>query len=218
MRGGPRRLDLRGGGDDDALAPVVRHLEDGGLVAYPTETVYGFGCALRADALDALRRLKRGGGDKPFLVLLPDAEAAAALRWTEEARELARIFWPGALTLVLADPGATFPPGVRSVTGGVAVRVPGHPLARALAAGAGGLTSTSANAPGAEPARDGAGALDAARALGADERMWVLDAGTLPASAASTIVDCTGDAPVVLREGSIPRTRLRCALPEIDGR
>lgn len=220
MKGEPRRLDVRDTGpDDESLAPVVRHLQEGGLVACPTDTVYGFGCALEPGGLASLRGLKRREEAKPFLVLVADAAGAAGLVWNDDARELARAFWPGALTLVLADPGATFPDGVRGPAGGVAVRVPAHPLARGLAARLqGGLTSTSANPPGGVSARDGEGALAAALALGADEHLWVLDAGTLPASPPSTIVDCTGAAPVVLREGAIPLARLRCALPGIDGR
>lgn len=220
MSPSPRRVDLRGSGaDDEALAPVVEHLRGGGLLAYPTETVYGFGCALDREPLAGLAHLKRRAETKPFLVLVPDADTTRGLAWTDEARELADIFWPGALTLVLSDPEATFPPGVRSDAGGVAVRVSAHPVAAALARGLGdGLTSTSANLPGVAPARDAREALAAARELGADARLWVLDAGTLPPSPPSTIVDCTGATPVVVREGAIPLDRLRCALPRIDGR
>ncbi len=218
--GGPRRLDVRGEVVDDlALAPVVQHLLADGLLAYPTETVYGFGCALRPAALRALGALKRRGDDSPFLVLLPHAGAAPGLTWTEAARELAALFWPGGLTLVLDDPANTFPEGVRSAAGGVAVRVSPHPLARALPELLGGpITSTSANVPGEPGARSGTDALEAGRRLGGDEKLWVLDAGTLPPSPPSTIVDCTGAVPVVLREGAVPLARLRCAVPEIDGR
>ncbi|MBW3535384.1 MAG: threonylcarbamoyl-AMP synthase [Gemmatimonadetes bacterium] len=219
MSGGPIRLDLRGTEPDaDALAPVALHLRGGGLAAYPTETVYGFGCALHGEALEALAHLKRREGHKPFLLLVSDASAVPALAWTDEARELARIFWPGSLTLVLADPDATFPEAVRSAAGGVAVRVSAHPVARTLTSLLDGpLTSTSANAPGMAPAGHGEAAMAAARALGADERMWVLDAGALPPSPSSTIVDCTGPTPAVLREGATPLARLRCVLPGIDG-
>jgi len=145
-------------------------------------------------------------------------DEVASLRWSEEARELARIFWPGAVTLVLADPAGIFPPGVRNSAGGVAVRVSPHPLVGVLLEELGApLTSTSANAPGEPPARSGAEAARAAEALGAGQEMLVLDAGTLPASGPSTIVDCTGARPVVVREGSVPLQRLRCALPDIHG-
>ncbi len=162
--------------------------------------------------------LKRRDADKPLLVLVRDADEVARLAWTAEARELAGIFWPGAVTLVLGDPLGIFPPGIRSPAGSVAVRVSPHPLVRALLERfEEPLTSTSANAPGTAPARSGEEALAAARALGAGAEMLVLDAGTLPGSGPSTIVDCTGARPVVVREGTVPLHRLRCALPDIHG-
>ncbi len=216
----PRILDLRATPAADAdLGPVAEHVRGGGLLAYPTETVYGFGGACTAESVNRLGALKHRGEGKPLLVVVRGPDEVAGLRWTEDARELARIFWPGALTLVLGDPEGIFPPGVRSPTGSVAVRVSPHPLVGVLLERMGApLTSTSANVPGEPPARSGAEAARAAEALGAGEEMLVLDAGTLPASGPSTIVDCTGARPVVVRDGSVPLERLRCALPEIHGR
>jgi len=220
LTGVPRILDLRGTPPEAAeLGPVVEHVHGGGLLAYPTETVYGFGGACTAESVARLGALKRREEGKLLLVVVRGPDEVAALRWTEEARELARIFWPGAVTLVLDDPAGIFPPGVRSPKGGVAVRVSPHPLVAVILERLGvPLTSTSANVPGEPPARSGAEAARAAEALGAGEEMLVLDAGTLPTSGPSTIVDCTGARPVVLREGSVPLQRLRCALPDIHGR
>ncbi len=228
MSGIPRVLDLRAdlaaGGAEHAglslaLRPVVDHLRAGGLLAYPTETVYGFGAAATPEGVAAVAGLKRRVGDRPLLVLVPDADAVGALAWTDEACELADVFWPGAVTLVLGDPGGIFPSGIRSPAGSVAVRVSPHPFVRALLEGWGApLTSTSANVPGTAPARSGEGALAAARALAAGAEMLVIDGGTLPESGPSTIVDCTGTRPVVVREGTVPLHRLRCALPDIHGR
>jgi L-threonylcarbamoyladenylate synthase len=214
---GPKRLDFRAwDGSDDELGDVISHLESGGLVAHPTETVYGFGGLVQEDALDRLARLKRRDAEKPYLLLVPDEQAVARLAWTHEARELASVFWPGALTLVLGDPERSFPPGVRGSSGGVAVRRTSHPLARRLVELLGvPITSTSANAPGAPPAASGQEAAAAAATLGAGEELWVLDVGGLPASAPSTIVDCTGPSPRVLRAGQTPVKRLRCVLPGI---
>ena len=215
----PRSIDLRAWqpGDDEALAPVVAHLRAGGLIAYPTETVYGFGGRLEPGALARLTALKGRDPEKPFLLLVPDERAVARLAWTEPARELAGVFWPGALTLVLADPDGSFPPGVRSPAGAVAVRRSSHPLARRLVELLGEpITSTSANAPGAAPAASGEEARAAGLALGGAEDLWVLDVGGLPESAPSTIVDCTGEAPRILRAGSTPVRRIRCVLPGIE--
>jgi L-threonylcarbamoyladenylate synthase len=198
------------------LGAAAAHVRGGGVLGYPTETVYGFGGACTPEGVEALARLKRRERHKPFLVLAPSVEALSGLAWSEEARTLAGIFWPGAVTLVLSDPDGAFPPGIRSEAGTVAVRVSPHPVVQALmAAGTGAMTSTSANAPGHPPARTGAEARDAAIALGGGEEVLVLDAGPLPPSGPSTLVDCTASEPRVLREGTVPVARLRCALPQI---
>ncbi len=216
----PTLLDLRGTlPTPPELAPVADHLRGGGLLAYPTETVYGFGGLCTPAEVERVRDLKRRTVDRPLLVLVRDAEATAGLRWSDDARELASIFWPGALTLILSDPERAFPEGVRSAEGGVAVRVSPHPLVAALLELLPTpLTSTSANAHGEAPARSAEEALHAAVTLGAGEEMLVVDGGHLPPSGPSTIVDCTGPAPVVIREGTLPVSRLRCALPALHAR
>ncbi len=214
---GPRRLDFRADPWDDALlGAVVEHLRAGGLVTYPTETVYGFGGRAAPEPVEAVLALKGRGPKKPLLLLVSDVESVEDLGWTDEARTLADVFWPGALTLVLADPDRRFPPGVRSPDGGVAVRRTPHPLARALVERLGEpLTSTSANRSGEEPARRGDEAWSLLRGLGCGDEMWLLDGGPLPPSEPSTIVDCTGPELRVLREGAVLVSRLRCAGPEI---
>jgi L-threonylcarbamoyladenylate synthase len=184
-----------------------RHLREGGLIAYPTETVYGFGCALMPGPLRRLSRLKGRGPDQPFLVLIRNPDDVGELAWTDAARRLAAAFWPGPLTLALADPGRRFPDAVRSRSGTVAVRVSPHPAAAQVLEACGGpVTSTSANRPGDPPSLD-AGA--AGRAFGADERRaLVLDGGSLPPSQPSTILDCSGGAPRLLRAGALPITEI----------
>jgi tRNA threonylcarbamoyl adenosine modification protein (Sua5/YciO/YrdC/YwlC family) len=213
----PERLDLRADPEAD-LARVVQHLRAGGLIAYPTETVYGVGGSTAEEAVARLSRLKSREPDKPFLLLVESMRAVEGLRWTPEARELARAFWPGSLTLVLEDPVGIFPRWVSDQDGrAVGVRVSPHPLvARLLREVGGPLTSTSLNVPGEPPASSGSEAVEVVRRLG-DRDVLVLDAGTLPRSGPSTVVDCTGEEPVVLREGSIPTRRLRCAIPRIHG-
>lgn len=216
----PRRLDLRDRPPDDvAVEELVEHVRSGGVLVHPTETVYGFGSRAQGTGLERVRGLKGRGSDHPVLLLLPDTGVVERLRWTPEARELARVFWPGALTLLLGDPDGLFGPGVRSREGAVGVRRTGHPLTARLVEALGEpLTSTSANVPGEPPARDAGEAWTAARRLGAGDETWVMDVGTLPASAPSTIVDCSGARPRVVRAGAIPVERLRCLLPEIHER
>ncbi len=214
----PRLLEVWGEPpDQDLLEVVARHLEGGGLVAMPTETVYGFGCALQEAALKEVKRLKGRGPGKPFLVLIPGAESVPDLSWTPEAREFASVFWPGALTLVLKDPKRRFPRGVRSVVDTVAVRVSPHPVAKGVVEALGApVASTSANPPGGVPALTAREARETAAALGAGSDLWVLDSGPLRPSASSTIIDCSGPEPVVKRAGAIPVNRLRCVLPGLS--
>jgi L-threonylcarbamoyladenylate synthase len=217
VTGWPRTLDLRA--DPDApLAEAVAHVAAGGLVAYPTETVYGLGGAIEQAAVERVRALKGREPGKPLIALVASSETVSRLRWTGAARTLASAFWPGPLTLVLEDPLGIFPVGVRDEdTQAVGVRVSPHPVVARLLEGLGGpLTSTSLNVPGEPPAQSGSAAVDAVRRLGGRD-VLVLNAGTLAPSPPSTVVDCTGEEPVVIREGAVPKSRLRCAVPEIHG-
>ncbi|MFC1660710.1 L-threonylcarbamoyladenylate synthase [Gemmatimonadota bacterium] len=212
-----RTLLVRGDAPDSfLLAEAAEHLREGGLVALPTETVYGFGCALQEQAIRKIQALKGRGPDRPFLILVPDRASVDGLAWTPEAEELARVFWPGALTLILRDPRGLFPEGIRSPRGSVAVRLSPHPVANGLVQALGEpMTSTSANQPGDRPALSAPEARVTALALGAGSEFWVLDGGPLDPSLPSTIVDFSAPTPVVSRIGAIPLNRLRCTLPEI---
>ena len=213
----PRVIDVR---DTTRAAhtldSVLEHVSGGGLLAYPTETVYGFGGVLTRSVIEGLVALKRRDRAKPMLLLVPDREAVSDLTWTPEAIELAEVFWPGSVTLVLSDPGARYPDGVRGPAGNVAIRVSPHLLVRELVRGLGGpILSTSANRSGEAPALDAQSALGAAVAAGAGEELWVLDGGDLDPSRPSTIIDCSGPVPVVLRQGAVPLGQVRCVLPVI---
>ncbi|SUZ68870.1 uncharacterized protein METZ01_LOCUS21724, partial [marine metagenome] len=213
----PRVIDVR---DTTRAAhtldSVLEHVSVGGLLAYPTETVYGFGGVLTRSVIEGLVALKGRDRAKPMLLLVPDREAVSDLTWTPEAIELAEVFWPGSVTLVLSDPGARYPDGVRGPAGNVAIRVSPHLLVRELVRGLGGpILSTSANRSGEPPALDAQSALGAAVAAGAGEELWVLDGGDLDPSRPSTIIDCSGPVPVVLRQGAVPLGQVRCVLPGI---
>ena len=197
------------GTDEERAAAAERlesHLSNGGVVAYPTETVYGLGCGLNPKGLGRLSDFK---GGRPFLLLIRDPAAADRLQWSDAARKLARRFWPGPLTLVLPDPGYAYPSQVRGDEGGVAVRVSPHPAVPALLATAGGaITSTSANRPGDPPALNAASAAEAARNI---DDMLVLDGGALPESRPSTLVWC-GTEVRLLREGAVARQDLEAVV------
>jgi len=213
----PRRIDVRHVAPKD-LSDVIRHLRADGPIAYPTETVYGLGGVASAPAASRVRALKGRDGDKPLIVLVASRRAVEGLRWTPVAETLADAFWPGPLTLVLRDPDRVFPEEVGGGTGTVGLRVSPHPLvARLLADLDASLTSTSLNLAGEAPALTGEAARGAVRRMDGRD-VLVLDAGELPAASPSTVVDCTGGEPVVLREGSVSVARLRGVVPEIHGR
>ena len=197
-----------------ALGRVVAHLRGGGLLAYPTETVYGLGSRPRASEVRALAELKGRRPDKPFLLLVASREMAEAqgLAFNESASALARAFWPGPLTLVLPGGGGRLPDSLRGPEGGIAVRWTSHPhTARLVAVLGEPLTSTSANLPGAPPA-PGADAVarDFAAAITAGQ-LLVLDGGVLGNRPPSTVVDCTSPTPRVVRAGALPVSELRRA-------
>ena len=195
-----------------AIPTTARHLGSGGLLAYPTETVYGLGSRpLEADVA-ALAALKGRARDKPFLLLVADRLMVEAhgLRFTEAARVLADAFWPGPLTLVLSGGERHLPDALRGPEGGIAVRWTSHPAVGQLIAALGyPLTSTSANRPGGATAPGVAAiAADFAEAI-AGGRLLVLDGGVLGNVPPSTVVDCTRGQPRLVREGAIPRAELR---------
>jgi L-threonylcarbamoyladenylate synthase len=207
------RHSLRTAADGERLAPLVRaHVEQGGLVAYPTETVYGLGSAVTATGLAALARLKGRQPDKPFLMLVGNLEMLeeTGLVLSPSARALAREFWPGPLTLVLPGGTATIPDAMRGPEGGVAVRWTSHPaLAAMLQAMQLPITSTSANRPGGPTAPGMDGITQLFPEAIADGTLLLLDGGVLGNVPPSTLVDCTAPLPRMVREGAIPRRELR---------
>lgn len=195
-----------------ATAPVRAHLAQGGLLAYPTETVYGLGSAPTTAALAALSQLKGRPEGKPFLLLVSGRGMAESygLQFTPAARALSDAFWPGALTLVLAGGEGRLPDALRGPEGGIAVRHSSHRGMSALVSELGfALTSTSANRPGeaTAPGVDRLGEVFREAIEGGV--LLVLDGGVLGNVPPSTIVDCTRPASVLIREGAIPRAELR---------
>lgn len=198
-------------------ARVADHLRQGGLVAYPTETVYGFGCTLDPTALERLARLKSREGAKAFLLLVLDRSQLPGLDWTQDARRLAEAFWPGPLTLALRAL-RPFPARVTGAGGTVAVRATSHPGIRTLLAALGEpITSTSVNLPGEPPASDAEEVERVVAAVGAGDALWILDGGPLPPSPPSTIVDCSIAPPRILRHGAVTVEELRRVVDGIDG-
>ena len=209
-------LPLRDDADAARCASAVTaHLVAGGILAYPTETVYGLGTALEPDALERLARLKGREGGKPFLLLDADPQRLPGLHWTPAALLLANRFWPGPLTLaLLAD--NSFPASVQSPTATVAIRDTAHgPLRALLQQIARPITSTSANLAGGTPASTLAGLQRVLHQLAGGAAVLVLDGGSLPASLPSTVVDCSGNRARLVREGAIPLVQLSASMRQL---
>jgi len=199
---------------EGALAAVTAHLRRGGLLAYPTETVYGLGSRAREADVRALARLKGRRPDKPFLLLVSGRTMAEAqgLAFNEVASALARAFWPGPLTLVLPGGGGRLPDLLRGPEGGIAVRWTSHRgMARLVEALGEPITSTSANLPGQPPAPGPEAILRDFAAPAEAGTLVVLDGGVLGNSPPSTVVDCTRPTPRLVREGALTLADLRRA-------
>jgi L-threonylcarbamoyladenylate synthase len=193
--------------DQPGRAAAIEVLRAGGIVALPTDTVYGVAVALEtAGGVERLFHVKRRPPDKGIMLLLDDAAQAAAIGVMGVAAEaLADAFWPGGLTVIVPRlPGVSLPAALTAGAPTIGLRVPDHEAPRALARAVGPLPTTSANVSGLPEARD---ATEILHQLG-DALDLILDAGPAHGGPASTIVDCSGARPVLLREGAIPTSRV----------
>jgi len=198
---------------DDALRTAIDELRAGGVVAFPTETVYGLGArADDPDAIAAIYRVKGRPQDNPLIVHVADGDVDGIVAvWPDVARRLTDAFWPGALTLV-ARRHVEFPDTVSAGLDTVAVRCPDHAVARALIAGAGPLAAPSANRSGRPSPTTAQHVVDD---LGTSIP-YVVDGGPCRHGLESTVVDVTVDPPLVLRPGAIGVDALRDVAGAID--
>lgn len=189
----------------NAITSALEILLSGGLVAFPTDTVYGVGClAFHPKAIESIYVAKDRPIEKAIPVLIGDEEDLVKV--ADEipifAMKLINRYWPGPLTL-LVPKKPTLPEAI-SATNTVGVRVPDHEVARSLLRLAGPMAVTSANISGQESPRT---AQEVFAQLGGRIAM-VIDGGETPGGIPSTLVDCTGDEIQILREGPIPKEEL----------
>jgi L-threonylcarbamoyladenylate synthase len=199
--------------DASGRGAAIEVLRAGGIVAMPTDTVYGVGVVLEApEGLQRLFAAKDRPLDRAIVLLVAEIEQAGTVGiMSPAARVLAARFWPGGLTLVLARAsGARLPAALTDGAPTVGVRIPDHDCPRALAGALGPLPVTSANLSGQPDARDASGVL---AQLGSRVDL-VLDGGPARGGIPSTVVDCSGELPRVLRAGAIDRADLAAALGE----
>jgi L-threonylcarbamoyladenylate synthase len=183
-------------------------LASGGLLIYPTDTLYALGgLASKGEAAEAVRAAKGREGEKPLPVIASDLPQVKSLceEWPASAARLAAAFWPGPLTLVLRAEGSLPSELTR---GTVAVRIPAHALARALCR-FGPLISTSANRSGEAP---GLTCAEAVGAVGRSAQLALNGGDGTPVP--STILDLTGEVPVERRPGAVAWDAIRRVLQE----
>ena len=208
---------------DDHIGAAVDWVRGGGLLAYPTETVWGLGAdACSVAAIDRLRGWKGQRESAPISILIADPDALERLgfEFNDLARRLAAAFWPGPLTLVLNCRGR-FAPGVSRHDGAVGVRCSSHPIGAALArrlaeAGIGPITSTSLNRSGAAPAVRLEQAHEVCGADPESPRLLAVEGAKAGGDGESTVIDTTGPELVVLRWGALAKPDLASVLESLE--
>ncbi len=198
-----------------AIRQAARHLREGRLVAFPTETVYGLGAdATNHQAVRQLFRVKRRPADHPLIVHVADTQSAFSVGASDaRAIALAERFWPGPLTLVLpALPASGIVPEVTGGRNTVGVRVPRHPVASALLSRFGG--------PVAAPSANPHGRISPTRAKHVRDDFepavdLVLDGGPAEIGLESTVLELCGEVPTLLRAGGIPVETLEAEIGPI---
>jgi L-threonylcarbamoyladenylate synthase len=200
--------------EDKALVLAAEVIQAGGLIVYPTETIYGIGSnALHRRGILRIQALKRRAEARPILVLVPGIEAVTPLvsEISPPARKLMEAFWPGPLTLVFRASPAV-PPELTQGKGTIGIRVPSCTLClRLLQMCECPITSTSANLSGETPLTS----IEEMKKVLTPGIDLYLDAGVLPASRPSTVVDVTGEHPRILRDGAVTIDTLRKIAPDI---
>jgi len=201
-------------GQAKGIAAAAEAIRRGELVVMPTDTVYGLGAdAFAPDAVTAVLVAKGRGREMPPPVLVPGPRTVDGLATNVPAyaRDLIEAFWPGPLTLVLLVQSSLMW-DLGETNGTVALRMPQDDTALKLLDEVGPMAVTSANVSGQAPART---VLVAAAQLGSAVSGY-LDAGPCPGTLPSTILDCTGEAPLILRAGALSVGRIQEVLGEVE--
>lgn len=198
---------------DQGIEAAISAVKSGDLVVLPTDTVYGVGAdAFKSWSVTALLNAKGRGRNVPPPVLVGSRHTLDGLvsRLPDKARDLVEAFWPGALTIVV-EQAASLQWDLGETNGTVAVRMPLHPVALEVLRETGPMAVSSANLHGQPTAIT---ADDAREQLGYKVSVY-LEAGPCPDPVPSTILDLTGEIPVILRDGAISIEQLRTVVPNV---
>ena len=186
--------------EQDAIQSALTLFREGDIVAFPTDTVYGLGAdPFQASGIIKLFEAKGRDSNKAIAVLIGSLEQASLVtdHLTDLAIRICEVFWPGGLTVIV--PRKDSLPELISNTDRIGIRIPDHPLTLELLNSFGPLATTSANLSGKTNAQS---AQEVNEQLGSRIPM-ILDGGTCPGGVPSTVVDCSGDEPIILREGPV---------------
>lgn len=194
--------------DHKDIQKIATVVSKGGVIVYPTDTIYGLGCdAFNEKAVEKVYRVKRRPERKPMLVLVYSVEMATTLseNISPSVMQLMHQCWPGPLTIIVKEKKEMYP-WLSAGTGKIGIRYPRHNFCQDLVKELGRpLLSTSANISGEEYTND----IHRLRESFSNEIDLLVDAGTLPDSMPSTVLDVTGEIPVLIREGAFPRSELQ---------
>lgn len=196
--------------DPEAVRQIAEAVRTGGVLVYPTDTIYGLGCdAFDSHAVERVNRLKARAAGRPLLILIPGRQwlFRLAAEVSGNCLRLADAFWPGPLTLVLPA-SSEAPAGVLGGGHGIGIRWARHSFLQALLEAVGGpIVSTSANISGERPLQhpgeEKNGVLDSVD--------WIVDGG-VQSGRESTVLDLTGPEPRLIREGAVSRSDLQAIL------
>ncbi|MDG2424131.1 MAG: L-threonylcarbamoyladenylate synthase [Phycisphaerales bacterium] len=212
---GPRILPA----DDASIAEAASKLSKGGVVAFPTETVYGLGgSSMDPEALDSIYRLKGRRQDNPLIAHVLDIESACSITtgWDDRCTLLAEAWWPGPLTLVLGR-ASDVPDQASGGRPTLAVRSPEHPVARALLKAFGGpVSAPSANRSGAVSPTCAQHVIDDFSGNPDADGLIVLDGNRSRVGIESTVLDMTLDPPRILRPGVLTAEVLQPLIGQIE--
>jgi L-threonylcarbamoyladenylate synthase len=186
-------------------------IRNGGVVLFPTTNLYGLAAdAYDAKALERIYRIKGRSSENPLLVLVDSYMMLSCIvrNIPLMAQKIMHTFWPGGITIIF-EANESLPAELTAGTGKIGIRRPGHPVALALVRSVGGpITGTSANLSGSS----GCSRISDIDPAVTDKVDMIIDTGDLKGGNGSTVVDFTGEYPVFIREGAIPRKKILEAL------